>query len=161
MTHPAPSRRQDRFWRIVISLVGVGLIVMALGNLAIYMAGDSAAIFAVKTRREGGADNAQQADARYVWVVSYSFKDRQGVIHDGQARRRGGDMGIKVERRVYYLPDMPFFNALEDEARPNVGQAVMIALGFFLLYVMNRKAPGRKATGNDQVAIETNGEGPD
>ena len=127
------------FWRIALSAVGVLLILMAVGNLYVYLVGEKTRVFDVKTRRIGGSDANQAPGSRYQWDISYSFRDRSGAVHHGYAKRRGSDSGTTVEKTVYYLPAAPFFNVLESQGRPNAGQAVMLVLGGFLLYVMNRK----------------------
>lgn len=132
------------FWRVVISMVGVALIILAVGRLAIYLAGEETRIYDVQTRRIGGSDGNQKPDVRYQWDILYSFTDRDGAVHTGFAKRRGGDMGVKVEKMVYYLPAAPFLHVLEKEGKPNLGQAVMLVLGGLLLYVMNRNGTRRK-----------------
>ena len=135
------------FWRIAISAVGVALIVLAVGKLAIYLAGEKTHIYDVQTRRIGGSDGNQKPDARYQWDIHYAFTDLDGAVHSGFAKRRGGDMGVTVEKKLYYLPAAPFLHVLEKEGKPNLGQAVMLVLGGFLLYVMNRKKGRRKKAG--------------
>ena len=134
------------FWRVVISMVGLALILLAVGRLVIYLAGEETHIFNVQTRRIGGSDPNQRPDARYEWDIHYSFTGRDGAVHSGYSKRRGGDMGVKVERKVHYLPAAPFFNVLEKEGKPSIGQVVMLVLGGFLLYVMNHKN-GRRYKG--------------
>ncbi|MDD3230303.1 MAG: hypothetical protein PHE09_13945, partial [Oscillospiraceae bacterium] len=133
------------FWRIAISLVGVALLLIALSNLALYFFGTTAPA-AVSRRRVGGSDDGRQASQRYEWSVDYTFRDKTGGEHSGHTTRRGGDTSPKTDSRVYYFPFAPFVSALESEAKPSMGQAVMAALGALLIFVMNGKRKRRPAT---------------
>ena len=126
------------FWRIAISAVDVALILIALSNLTLYFFGETATA-SVTTRRFGGADDQYQPNQRYEWSADYTFTDQNGTEHSGHTTRRGGDLPPKTDSRVYYFPFAPFINALESEAEPNIGQPLLLVIGVFLLFVMNRK----------------------
>jgi hypothetical protein len=151
MARKQPGKVKKTFWRIVISMVGVGLLLLPVSNLALYFIGEQATVFGVNTRRFGGADNGRPANAHYEWVIGYSFKDKTGTAHSGHTRRRGGYMETKIESKAYYFPSAPFINALEKEAEPNFGQPIMLFLGVLLLYVLNKKKrspkPPKKSPG--------------
>lgn len=132
------SRLSKIFWRIAISAVGIALIVIAVVNLLLFFFGQSATAN-VTTRRFGGADDNRPPNQRYEWSVDYTFQDKNGIIHSGHTTKRGNDMSAKIENRVYYFEFAPFINTLESEAEPNIGQPLFIAIGSFLLYVMNSK----------------------
>ena len=132
------------FWRIVISLVGIALIVIAVSNLLLYFFGEHAAV-SITTRRYGGADDGKPADKRYEWYIDYTFTDKEGETHSGHTTRRGSDMSVDVsDTCVYYFTFAPFINALENEAKPGVSQLIFVVLGVFLFYIMNRKQVKRK-----------------
>lgn len=140
MSVPMKNRRKPSklFWRIVISAVGAALVFIAVSDLALYFFGETATV-SVATRRVGGADDQYQPNQRYEWSVDYTFTDNNGVSHSGHTTRRGGDLPPKTDSRAYYFPFAPFISALESEARPNIGQPVLVVIGVFLLLVMNRK----------------------
>lgn len=140
MSVPMKNRRKPSklFWRIVISAVGAALVFIAVSDLALYLFGETVSV-SVTTRRFGGADDQYQPNQRYEWSVDYTFTDQNGVAHSGHTTRRGGDSGVKTDNRVYYFPFAPFINALESEAEPNIGQPLLLVIGVFLLFVMNRK----------------------
>jgi hypothetical protein len=127
------------FWRIIISAVGAALIFIAVSNLALYFFGETASI-SVTTRQIGGVDDRYELNQRYEWSIDYTFTDKNGVSHSGHAIQRGGDLPPKTDSRAYYFSFAPFINALESEAKPNVGQPLYLVIGIFLLLVMNRKS---------------------
>ncbi len=142
--------------RILISLVGVAMILLGLSRFVLFFVGDKA-VAQVTTRRVGGSSTQYSADKRYEWSIDYTFMDKDGEIHDGHTTRRGSDMGVKVEKTVYYLAAAPFVNGLASEVEPNLGQLVLVGLGVFLLFVMNRRPkrasnPYRSAPGRSNAA---------
>jgi hypothetical protein len=132
------SKVSKIFWRIVISAVGIALILIAVGSLLLFFFGESA-VANVNTRRYGGADDNRSVNQRYEWSLDYTFEDKEGNRHSGHTTRRGSDMSVNVDRRVYYFTFAPFISALESEAEPNIGQPLYIAIGIFLLVVLNGK----------------------
>lgn len=132
------SKSSKTFWRIAISAVGIALILMGVANLMLFIFGESTTA-KITTRRYGGVVNNSSVDQRYEWSVDFTFKDKDGQTHSGHTTRRGNDMSINVENKVYYFPFAPFVNSLKSQAEPNIGQPVLIGIGIFLLLVMNRK----------------------
>ena len=120
--------------KILLVIVGMALITMALINIILYMVGDSV-LADISTRRVGGADDGRSSSGRYEWSVDYSFIASDGKTYNGTSTRRGSDLAVAVEKRVYYLPANPRINALASEVRPNIGQVIMILLGGFIIYV--------------------------
>ncbi len=138
------AKSSSLFWRIVVSAIGAALILLAISNIALCFFGNSTNAN-VNKRRVGGADDNRPANQRYEWSVDYTFTDKEGKTHEGHTTRRGGDNSVTVERTVYYFPFAPFVNSLESEVRPNIGQLVYIALGVFLLLLMNSKKKKEKS----------------
>jgi len=132
------SKISKIFWRIVISAVGIALILIAVGSLLLFFFGESAAAN-VNTRRYGGADDNRSVNQRYEWSIDYTFEDKEGNMQSGHTTRRGSDISVNVDSRVYYFTFAPFISALESEAEPNIGQPLYIAIGIFLLFVLNGK----------------------
>lgn len=132
------QRNQSPFWRIVISLVGLALIIIAVLQLALFLFGETAEA-QVNVRRYGGADNGRPPNRRYNWSLDYTFHDRNGDIHNGTTTRQGSDMSVDTDSLVYYFPSAPFVSALESDARPNLLQPVYIIIGAFLIFAMNKK----------------------
>jgi hypothetical protein len=138
------SRRSESnspFWRLLLSLVGLSLVLLGIGHFLLFFVG-STAVADIETRRFGGSTDQYPASARYEWAVDYRFVAADGRTYEGHTRRRGHDLGVTVERKVYYLPQAPVFNALEREVWPNLGQLVLVGLGLFLIVVIN--TPGKR-----------------
>ncbi|HZJ83608.1 MAG TPA: hypothetical protein VFD57_07345 [Clostridia bacterium] len=119
---------------ILLMIMGILLIALALINLILFIIGDST-IADVSTRRIGGAHDGRPSSMRYDWSIDYSFMASDGKNYSGTSTRRGSDLSVKLEKKVYYLPINPRINALASEVKPNIGQIIMISLGGFLIYV--------------------------
>lgn len=129
------------FWRLLISAVGFALLMIAVLNLSLFFFGDIAAA-KVSVRRFGGSDNGKPPDQRYQWAVDYTFADKSGKTQNGHTTKRGSDLSVKTDKRVYYFSFAPFINAMESEAKPSYAQVLYIVLGVFLIFIMNRKKKG-------------------
>lgn len=132
------SRSSDIFWRIIISLVGIALIFMAVVNLMLFFFGETAYANVV-TRRVGGSNDNSLVEYRYEWSLDYTFTDKNGEQRSGHTTRRGSDMSVKIDNKVYYFLFAPAINSLESETKPNVSQLVLVGFGVLLIYVMNSK----------------------
>lgn len=135
------SSSHSLFWRLLISLLGLSMILLGLGHVLLFFVGNTA-VANIETRRFGGSSDQYPASGRYEWVVNYSFVADDGRTYQGNTRRRGHDLGVTVERTVYYLPQAPVLNALEREVWPNLGQLALVALGLFLIVVIHK--PGKR-----------------
>jgi hypothetical protein len=132
------NKASNVFWRIFITLVGVALILLGTSRIALFFLGETTTA-TIETRRVGGSSDNFKPSMRYEWSVDFSFLDTDGVWHSGHTTRRGGDMGVSVEKTVYYLKAAPFINSLASEVEPNPGQLILPALGTLLILIMNRK----------------------
>lgn len=138
MSSVKKNKTSQLFWRIAISAVGLCLIAIALGSLLVFFIGDSAPV-SVKTRRIGGSKDGMSPENRYEWSLDYSFTDKKGKVINGTTTRRGSDMSVRTDSRVYYLSFAPYISFLESDAQPNISQPLFIVLGVFLIYVMNHR----------------------
>jgi hypothetical protein len=137
----ARQKNPSVFWRIMISLVGAALILIAAVQLLLYVFGATAPAD-ISVRRVGGANDGAPVGQRYEWSVDYTFTDDAGNTRSGHTTRRGSDMSPGVtDDTAYYFPFAPFISALESDAAPGWHQLIFTVLGLFLLIVMNR---GRK-----------------
>jgi len=126
------------FLRIVISAVGAALILIAITELMLYYFGETATA-AVTIRRVGGADSGRAPKQRYEWSLDYTFQDKNGKYVDGTTTRRGSDISVKMDDRVYYFPFATYINALQSEAEPNFSQPLFIIIGLFLIKIINKR----------------------
>lgn len=133
------EKKSNSFWRVAISAVGIILILMATGNLLLYIFGDTANA-AFSTRRYGGERYNAVNDKRYTWYVDYTFTAANGETYEGHSTKLGSATSVTVGNPIYYFKFAPFLNTTKDSAVPNLGQLAMIAAGGFCLYVMNRKS---------------------
>jgi len=158
----AQNQKTNLFWRIFITAVGIAMILIAVGNFALYFFGETA--FAqVTTRRVGGANDGRAANQRYQWSLDYTFSDKNGTSYNGTTTRRGNDLSVETESKVYYFPFAPLFNALEREAEPNLGQLALAMIGAFLLFVINKEGKisrHRKADDKSDTSYEPDGGNP-
>ncbi|HOD01716.1 MAG: hypothetical protein BWY46_01140 [Firmicutes bacterium ADurb.Bin300] len=127
------------FWRISITALGLALILISLVEVLLYFFGETA-VADVSVRRVGGANGGRIVSQRYEWSIDYSFSDKTGVSHSGHSTRRGNDISVKTENRVYYFPFAPYLNALKGEAKPNLSQPLYVLIGALLIYVMNKRS---------------------
>lgn len=139
----AKTKRKNIFWRIFISVIGIILILMAIGNLLLFLVGDTA-VAKVSTRRYGGERQGAVNDKRYTWYIDYTFQAGNGRTYEGHLTKLGSATSVTVKRTIYYFPFAPFLNTTEDSAEPNLGQIAMIAAGIFCLVVMNRQSKTTK-----------------
>ena len=156
-----PVNKQSAFskilWRIVISAVGIALILIAVFNLLLFFFGDTA-VANISIRRVGRVDSGRPVSQRYEWSLDYTFKDTNGATRSGHTTRRGNDLSVKTDSKVYYFPFAPFINALESDAEPNLIQPLFIVTGIFLLFIMNRKRKtARRKSAKEKNTSEPNG----
>lgn len=126
------------FWRIIVSVIGIILILMAVGNLLLFIIGIKTTA-AVTTRRYGGERQGAVNDKRYTWYVDYTFRAIDGKAYEGHMTKLGSATSVSVSKTVYYFSFAPFLNTTEDTAEPNIGQLAMIAAGVYCLVVMNNR----------------------
>lgn len=155
MAKKAKGKASNGFWRIFMTLAGVILILLGTSRFALFFLGEKVSAN-VETRRFGGADDNYKPNMRYEWSVDFTFRDSDGVLRSGHTTRRGGDMGVSVEKTVYYLKVAPYINSLSSEVEPNLGQFIMIGLGVLIILVMNKK-PKKRAQAH-RVTARSNGE---
>jgi len=148
MTKKGTSNWKNRFWRIVISAIGLVLILMAITNLLLFIFGMQASA-SISTRRYGGERQGAVNDYRYTWYVDYSFTASNGIVYDGHLSKLGSATSVSVDKNVRYFSFAPFINTLEDTAKPSLGQLILFAAGAFCLVAMNsnqRKFRQQKST---------------
>jgi len=130
--------------RIFISFLGAGFILWGTSVIALGILGKKTTAVITNIRREQGERN-EAIRGRYTYIISYSFTLPDGKTVDGYTRMIGNSVFLKADgksvRAVRYFNHMPFINALEDDTKSPAGPLIIIATGFFLIYIINR---GRK-----------------
>jgi hypothetical protein len=130
------GKASNIFWRMMITLIGLALVFVAVSGFLLYFFGETAAAD-VSVRRLRGADNGKPYEQRYQWSIYYSFYDDEGVLREGSTERRGSDISVEVDDTAYYFPKAPYIHVLESNARPGFSQLFLVALGVFLIVVVN------------------------
>jgi len=132
--------------RIFISLLGAGFILWGTSTIALGILGQRTTAVITNIRREQGERN-EAIRGRYTYIISYRFTIPEGKTIDGYTRKIGDSVFLKADgksvRAVRYFRKLPFINALEEEARSPAGPLIIIAVGFFLIYIINK---GKRAT---------------
>lgn len=101
--------------RILISVLGLALIMMALGSLILGLLGERATAVVTDIRREGG-EMADVKPGRYTYNIGYTFTLPSGVKINGYSKKIGDAVYIKADGKakvtVRYLKAAPLINTL-------------------------------------------------
>lgn len=128
--------------RILITLLGVGLIFMGASEAMLGVAGKSTSAVITSVRREGG-ERTDGKPGRYTYNISYTFTLPDGKEINGFTKQIGDSVYLKADGtstvRVRYFPAFPFINAMERDTTLGAGQVILMIAGGFLIFFMNRK----------------------
>lgn len=137
----ARSGSNKIFPRIFISLLGAGFILWGTSVIALGILGEKSTAVITNIRREQGERN-EAIRGRYTYIISYRFTLPDGKPVDGYTRKIGNSVYLKADgksfREVRYFSRLPFINELEEETKSPAGQLIIIAVGVFLIYVINK-----------------------
>jgi len=128
--------------RILITLLGIGLIFMGMSQAILGFTGKSASAVVTSVRREGG-ERTDGKPGRYTYNISYTFTLPDGKEVNGFTKHIGDSVYLKADGtstvRVRYFPVFPYINAMERDAGLGVGQVVLMIAGGVLIFLLNRK----------------------
>lgn len=131
--------------RILITLLGIGLIFMGASQASLGFVGESALAVITDIRREGG-ERTEGKPRRYTYNISYTFTLPDGKEINGFTKKIGDSVYLKADGTstvlVRYFPVFPYINAMERDTGAGAGQAVLMIFGGFLIFFMNRKKRG-------------------
>ena len=137
----AGIRSNKVFPRILISLLGAGFILWGISVIALDILGEKTTAVITNIRREQGERN-EAIRGRYTYIISYRFTLPDGKTVDGYTRKIGNSVYLKADgksvRVVRYFSHLPFINTLEEETKSPAGSLIIIAVGVFLIYVINK-----------------------
>jgi len=132
--------------RILITLLGIGLIFMGASQAILGFAGKSASAVVTDIRREGG-ERTDGKPGRYTYNISYTFALPDGKKINGFTKKIGDSVYLKADGtstvRVRYFPVFPCISAMERDAGLGAGQVVLMIAGGFLIFFINRRKGGR------------------
>ena len=126
--------------RILISLLGIGLIFMGVSQAVLGFAGKSTSAVVTSIRREGG-ERTDGKPGRYTYNISYTFTLPNGKEVNGFTKYIGNSVYLKADgtsaMRVRYFPAFPYISTMERDARLGAGQAALVIAGVALILLMN------------------------
>ncbi|MDO9258208.1 MAG: hypothetical protein Q7U54_22035 [Bacteroidales bacterium] len=135
-------KSNNYFSRILITLIGVAFIAWGLTTLALGFVGTKATALITDIRREGGERNEVKR-GRYTYNISYTFILPGGKTVNGVTKYIGDAVYLKADGKskvpVRYFSFFPALNALASDTKPGVGQLIFIAIGIFLIYIVNKR----------------------
>jgi hypothetical protein len=131
--------------RIFITLLGAALILWGAGKIALGIIGEPETATITHIRREGGERNDIKP-GQYTYNISYTFALPDGKEINGFTKKIGDSVYLKADGtsnvRVRYFSAFPYINAMERDAGLGAGQVVLMIVGGFLIFFMNRKKRG-------------------
>ena len=141
--------------RLFISLIGILFILWAIASLSLGFIGKEATAVVTNIRREGGERN-EGIGGRYTYNISYPFTLPNGKKVNGLTKKIGSAVYLKADGTstiaVRYLGIFPYINHTAGKSRLNAGQIIMMAVGLFLVIIVNR-APKRRTKQKKERAL--------
>jgi len=133
---------KDFIKRFFITLIGVAFILYGLSTLLLGFMGERATAVITDIRREGGERNEVKR-GRYTYNISYTFVLPNGKNVNGVTKYIGDAVYLKADAKskvsVRYFSFFPALNALASDTKPGIGQLIFIAIGIFLIYIVNKR----------------------
>jgi len=138
--------------RISITMLGFAFIIWGLATISLGFVGDDGTAVITDIRREGGERNEIKRGT-YTYNISYTFTLPNGKSVNGFTKKVDNAIYLKADGKsnaaVKYFSFFPYINALEQDTKPGFGQLILVAVGCFLIFIMNRrkKDETKKITG--------------
>lgn len=127
--------------RLLVTLIGVAFIAWGISTIMLGCFGVRESAVITNIRRENGERN-EAIRNRYTYIISYTFTLPNGKNVDGFTNRVGDATYLKTDGKtktsVKYFPLYPNINALEEDTKPGVSQLILVGIGAFLIFIMNR-----------------------
>lgn len=132
---------KELFWRFLIRLIGLVLILYSLYSVSIGLFGSETVGTITHIRRIMGERN-ESIPNRYTYSLGYQFYVSEHE-YTGSSTIIASPIYIKVTDKnlieIKYIKNAPFLNLLSREADINIGKFIMIGFGSFLIYIMKVK----------------------
>jgi len=142
MPKTKPALKKNIATRIFITVLGIGFVLYGLSTVSLGFFGEKGTAVITNIRREGG-ERDEVIRGRYTYIISYTFEMPDGKSVDGLSRRVGNSVYMKADgkskRSVRYFEFFPYINALAEDTKPGLGHLIFVAIGCFLIYIMNRR----------------------
>ena len=128
--------------RLLITLLGIAFILWGITDIMLGLYGKSATAVITNIRREGGERN-ETIRGRYTYIISYSFTLPDGKSINSYTRKIGNSVFLKPDGKskviVKYFSFFPYINVPEQDTKPGLSQLILVAIGGFLTYIMNKR----------------------
>jgi hypothetical protein len=131
--------------RILLAVVGVMLMLYAAVFSLLPLIGERTAGEVTVVRRELG-ESGGPIPNRYPYSIGYEFRLPDGRTVGGTTKRIGNAYSAGISKGpagVGFLRGFPYFSALDTDAGPSLGKALMASVGGFLLAVSLRTGKRR------------------
>lgn len=136
------KRKHSIIPRVLISLLGIGMIFMGCSGILLGYIGEQATGLITSIRREGG-ERTDGVPGRYTYNIAYEFALPDGKVISGFTKKVNSAVYLKpdgtTKTKIRYIAKFPYINVMEVDAGLQGGHMVMIAAGVTLIYLMNRK----------------------
>jgi hypothetical protein len=138
---PKATKNTPLFPRIIVFVVGLlltlyGTVIPLLPLIGARASGEITVI-----RRELGDRQAPVANS-YSYSVGFEFTLPDGRVIPGNTKTIGTAMSAGISKgasAVFYLPALPYINALERDVRFGLGKVAILAAGLFLCFAAFRR----------------------
>lgn len=128
--------------RLLITVLGLAFILWGFSGVMLGLFGEETAAVITSIRREGGERN-EVIPNRYTYNISYTFTLPDGKKVDSFTKKIGSSVYVKADgtttRPVRYFPAFPYINALEQDTGYGLRQLLLIFIGGFLIFAVNRR----------------------
>ena len=128
--------------RFFITFIGIAFIFWGLATIALGFTGEKGIAVITSISREMGERN-EIIRGRYTYNISYTFNMPNGRSVNGLSKHIGDATFLKADGKskasVRYFSFFPYINALEEDTRPGAGQFILVAVGCFLVFIINRR----------------------
>jgi len=148
----AKSNHHNPVMRILITLLGAALVLWGVGTVVLGIVGECDTAVITSIRRQGG-ERSDGKPGRYTYSICYTFTLPDGKSVDGSTTKISSAIYFKANgtstAAVRYLKSAPFINTLEENTKPSFGQLALVAIGTFLMVVMNKRKEKHIVDGRD------------
>lgn len=128
--------------RVFITLLGTALIIYGVGMTMLGFVGTRTTAVITSIRRQGG-ERDEAVPGRYTYSIGYRFALPDGRIIDGSTTKIGSSVHVKATGTsttpVRYFAFFPYFNVLESNTAPGIGQLIVAIAGVFIIIAESRR----------------------
>lgn len=127
--------------RILITSIGLLFVLVNIVLSMLGILGEKSTGLITDVRREMG----ERTDAKpgtYTYSIGYNFKLPDGKTIYGSSKKISDGVYLKNPNttiNIRYLKFFPYINAIEQDVKFDMGKLIMIAVGGFLIFVVNKK----------------------